>query len=72
MAASRAVLCGHGKGVDLPAGGDHCVLEVGKYRRVTSAPPERGHRRPVKCNPKTSTARRARTCPGHHRGQHPA
>jgi hypothetical protein len=30
MAARRAVLCGHGKGVDLPAGGDHCVLEVGQ------------------------------------------
>ena len=29
MAASRPVLCGHGEGIDLPAGGDHCVLKVG-------------------------------------------
>ena len=30
--ASRAqpVLCRHGEGIDLPAGGDHCVLEVGQ------------------------------------------
>jgi len=24
------VLCGHGEGIDLPAGGDHCVLEIGQ------------------------------------------
>ena len=28
MAASRPVLRGHGEGIGLPAGGNHCVLEV--------------------------------------------
>ena len=30
MVASRPVLCGHGKGIDLPSGGDHRILEVGQ------------------------------------------
>ena len=30
MAASRPVLRGHGEEIGLPAGGDHCMLEVGQ------------------------------------------
>jgi hypothetical protein len=30
MAASRPVLCCHGKGINLPPGGNHRVLEVGQ------------------------------------------
>ena len=30
MAASIPVLRCHGEGIDLPAGGDHCVLEFGQ------------------------------------------
>jgi len=26
----ETLLCGHGEGIDLPAGGDHCVLEIGQ------------------------------------------
>ena len=28
MAARRPVLCGHGEGIDFPAGRDHCVMKI--------------------------------------------